>query len=429
MGNKPNRDCIDYDDDFFSNKKSISNSSSKGKNWVSQLNGNLKISEITWATSHDTMAYQFRPGSAPSKASKNYKAFMALPPIPGVLTQSYTITQQLNMGIRSFDIRCNVFYFEEDKYQTPLYCVHGLFYVRSSLEDVLSSCKTFLDQNPNEVILMNIRKDGGDKRQNQRLNIPELNFSDFQNCLGKYFHKYLDYIYIADDPTRIPRLNDCRKKIIIYYDATSNRNLFHIYYPDNKWHDQDENHNFPPGYIILGTQTFIDKDLSNLPNALMIDALYLRGQKLISRCKYIIKNRSDNLITEISLCNYDYRIINARKSLTIFFPETVSGGIWTNKINRRVKEPSPVLRMLYFTGDDSCNKLNFKGDNEGDGSFDVQDDVKGIKLPPFTIVGTGLNKILGNYILRRKNNLYLGIVNIDFPSPYLISLLIDCNFN
>ena len=72
---------------------------------------------------------------------------------PRVRTQTDTITQQLNRGIRYLDFRV-------DKSGKELYMYHGIFNVGNgkSLTEHFREVAQFLDQNPGEFVLIRIKK-------------------------------------------------------------------------------------------------------------------------------------------------------------------------------------------------------------------------------------------------------------------------------
>ncbi|OFX20893.1 MAG: hypothetical protein A2V77_24605 [Anaeromyxobacter sp. RBG_16_69_14] len=107
------------------------------KNWMAQVPGDWKLSQITMPGTHDTGAILDTPG------------------MPGTAkAQRLTIAEQLDIGVRFLDIRLH--YVRALK---QLWVNHGLVGQPYSFDDVLDACYTFLAAHPTETILMSIKEE------------------------------------------------------------------------------------------------------------------------------------------------------------------------------------------------------------------------------------------------------------------------------
>lgn len=115
--------------------------------------------------------------------------------------QNKNIFDQLKMGIRFLDIRFN---FDGNN----LFINHSFLKCKSSkskkenllFKNVLDNCKTFLKENPTEIILMSIKREAGKSE--------EETFDYFYNT----FVKDSDIFYLKNE---VPFLNEVRGKIIL----------------------------------------------------------------------------------------------------------------------------------------------------------------------------------------------------------------------
>jgi 1-phosphatidylinositol phosphodiesterase len=127
-------------------------------NWMSRLDDEKLLSELSLPGTHDTMA-----------RCKNLLCF----PLDDIAqTQSMTLLQQLNSGIRVLDIRVNYervnslgFLVACENGDTG--CVfaiyHGLLYQGETfISSVLNVVIDFLNDHPSESIVMRIKEEGGD---------------------------------------------------------------------------------------------------------------------------------------------------------------------------------------------------------------------------------------------------------------------------
>ncbi|MEN7546326.1 phosphatidylinositol-specific phospholipase C [Rapidithrix thailandica] len=147
-------------------------------NWMSALNGNLKLSELSIPGTHDSGARYDHPllsGSAKC--------------------QDLTIGEQLEAGTRFLDIRC--------RHIGDAFTIHhGVVYQHMNFTDVLNYCFNFLNANPTESIVMSIKEE----------HEPENNTRSFEATLESYLQANPDKWYLAEN---VPALEQVRGKIVL----------------------------------------------------------------------------------------------------------------------------------------------------------------------------------------------------------------------
>lgn len=164
-------------------------------NWMSAVDDTKVLTEINIPGTHDT-ATKYVSLSLFSK------------------TQSLSISEQLESGVRYFDTRIE--YDDND-----FYSVHGianckkeggLFTDRLTAGDIVEDCKSFLNDNPTETILFQLKEE--------------------QSSAGSDFYTYFYDNYIEDNlenwylENRIPTLGEVRGKIVLLRVAGYDTQLF-----------------------------------------------------------------------------------------------------------------------------------------------------------------------------------------------------------
>jgi hypothetical protein len=112
------------------------------KDWVGSLNENLLIKDLLLPGTHDSGAIRDKA----KKATKIVNDWAG--------TQRLSITDQLNSGIRGFDLRV-AFNPQEEKY----YISHT--YTYQPLEDVLKEITSFIEKHPKEILQIEVKPDWG----------------------------------------------------------------------------------------------------------------------------------------------------------------------------------------------------------------------------------------------------------------------------
>jgi 1-phosphatidylinositol phosphodiesterase len=149
------------------------------QNWMSALPGNIKISRLTIPGTHESCA---RGIGWPSGVFVN--------------CQDLSLVDQLNAGIRYLDIRC--------RHISDIFAIHHEAYYLginfgSGVRDV---CVNFLQANPSETILMEIKREYDDAGNNLT----------FQQVFDNYVKGLENFFYLQD---HIPTLEEARGKIVV----------------------------------------------------------------------------------------------------------------------------------------------------------------------------------------------------------------------
>ena len=127
--------------------------------WMAKLSSQTQLKDIVFPGSHDSLIFEpikFKTKYANIEAGG--KTFQKVSFIPGInekvnrwtQTQNSTILEQLNNGIRAFDFRITS---KDD------ICYGFHTFLGSELKPSLDDIKTFLKQNPKEIILITVRTD------------------------------------------------------------------------------------------------------------------------------------------------------------------------------------------------------------------------------------------------------------------------------
>ncbi len=152
-------------------------------NVLSKLSDGVYISELNIAGTHDSAT-----------------AFVAME--NSAQCQDKTITQQLNMGVRLLDIRLS-------RKGGEFYLVHAFAdcysdkekTLRLTFSEVLSDCKSFLRDNPDETLIVSVKQDRG---------IMSKGF------FPRFYDKYIkgdESLWCLENS--VPTLGECRGKIVL----------------------------------------------------------------------------------------------------------------------------------------------------------------------------------------------------------------------
>jgi 1-phosphatidylinositol phosphodiesterase len=113
-------------------------------------------------------------------------------------TQSYSIEDQLNDGIRFLDVRC--------RHINDVFAIHhGVMYCNLMFGDVLNQCESFLQNNSGEGIIMRVKSEY-DEQDCTRT---------FAATFDDYVSKYPNLFNLQAD---MPMLDDIRGKIFVLFD-------------------------------------------------------------------------------------------------------------------------------------------------------------------------------------------------------------------
>lgn len=146
------------------------------QNWMAALPDGLKLNQLSIPGTHDSAA--MHGGLA-------------------VQTQSWTISEQLQGGIRYFDIRAR-------RTKSSFAIHHGSFFQHQMFGDVMNAMVAFLRTQPRETILMRVGEEYTAEKGSK-------SFGDIWNG---YMQRYGAYMYKGDGTT-IPTLGQARGKIVV----------------------------------------------------------------------------------------------------------------------------------------------------------------------------------------------------------------------
>jgi 1-phosphatidylinositol phosphodiesterase len=157
--------------------------------WMGKLKDDVRLSQLSLPGTHDTMS--FYGGEA-------------------VQTQTLSLPNQLESGVRVLDIRCRHVRFQSFVFAI----VHGSVHQNAYFDDVLNATVAFLKKHPREVVYMRVKEEGNPQ------NIPadrtfELTFRD-QYWINPRWREYF-WPYHEGNPS----LGEVRGKIVILQDFKS----------------------------------------------------------------------------------------------------------------------------------------------------------------------------------------------------------------
>ncbi len=147
-------------------------------NWMKNVSGDKLLSEINIPATHDS-------------ATKycDFSLFSSC--------QSFTITEQLYIGVRAFDIRVDGIKLVHSFCK----CKKSSFGKQLALVDVISDMLLFLRENPSETIIMSFKMDAGE------------NSAQCLEMLYKLFIENNENVFFTEN--RIPMLKEVRGKICL----------------------------------------------------------------------------------------------------------------------------------------------------------------------------------------------------------------------
>ncbi|HVI45170.1 MAG TPA: phosphatidylinositol-specific phospholipase C [Chitinophaga sp.] len=165
-------------------------------NWMTTLPDYYSLSRISVPGTHDSGARN--------------------EPFPGTAkTQTLSIADQLNGGIRFLDVRC--------RHIGNAFAIHhGSIYQNLNFDDVLNACNAFLNSNPGETILMSVKEEYD----------PTDNTRSFEATFDAYVAKNPSRWYLGET---IPTLGNVRGKIVLVrrFGATAAKGINVTNWADN----------------------------------------------------------------------------------------------------------------------------------------------------------------------------------------------------
>lgn len=159
----------------------------KHPNWMRWVPDDTLISELSLPGTHDTMAFTLSSGS------------------PGK-TQGMSLRNQLDAGVRVLDIRAR---HENDQFSM----YHGVQYLGSSFDDVLTTIQGFLADNPSETLLVRLKPEHTDQTPEHG------NKGQFEDTFAEYHKRFRSLFFWQSTPLtqepQIPTLGAVRGKIVL----------------------------------------------------------------------------------------------------------------------------------------------------------------------------------------------------------------------
>ncbi|HFJ9478267.1 TPA: phosphatidylinositol-specific phospholipase C [Bacillus cereus] len=161
----------------------------ENKNWMNELRGETKISQLSIPGTHGSIALHGVTGAD-----------------RWVINQRMSITTQLNSGIRYLDIRAR-------RTGTAFAMHHGAAYQKKMFGDILNEVTVFLRQHPRETVLMRLKEE----------HTPEDGSRSFEEILKGYWDNpsYKNYFWQpagsgnGSGVNANPELTDVRGKIVL----------------------------------------------------------------------------------------------------------------------------------------------------------------------------------------------------------------------
>ncbi|MFJ8042533.1 phosphatidylinositol-specific phospholipase C [Kitasatospora sp. NPDC096147] len=160
-----------------------------GSDWMAALDGGLPLTRLTIPGTHDSWCTDPANGTEWSH------------------TQNWGLPQQLEKGIRFFDIRLNGL----QGTASELGVYHDRFYQYHRFQDVLNACRDHLRRFPGEVLVMRVR--------NERAGGQALGDEEFARRIGYYLDDpAMNYRSLFWTEPRWPRLGEARGRIVFVAD-------------------------------------------------------------------------------------------------------------------------------------------------------------------------------------------------------------------
>ncbi|HET9987768.1 MAG TPA: phosphatidylinositol-specific phospholipase C [Kofleriaceae bacterium] len=152
--------------------------------WMASLPDTLSLAALTIPGTHDSGALH-EPAAGLAK------------------TQTLTFAEQLDAGVRYFDVRCRNF---DDQFLI----YHGSIDQDQTFDDVLAAMYAFLDAHPHEVLIVSVKEELA----------PQGATLTFEQLFAQYAARDPARWYLAD---AIPALGDARGKLVLLrrFDATA----------------------------------------------------------------------------------------------------------------------------------------------------------------------------------------------------------------
>jgi len=164
----------------------------KNLDWMKELSDDIYINRLTIPGTHDSGTY------------RGYGGIIAQ-------CQKWSITEQLEAGIRFLDIRCR-------HYENNFLIHHSFVFEHLTFDDVQKMMINFLKSNASEVIVMRLSDEFK----------AEKNTRSFEETLEVKMQPYREYYYLYNGKN-YPILKDVRGRIILLNDFDAKETKWIIY--------------------------------------------------------------------------------------------------------------------------------------------------------------------------------------------------------
>ena len=173
-----------YDTAYWHEEQTSTRFIEQYTDWMQTIDGSRKLGDLSIPGTHDTMAFS-----------------NSLPATDIVRTQSMSLEQQLDSGIRFLDI-C----LRHEGHRFSIY--HGSVWLGYGFDDVCNIVQNFLKQHPTETILMRIKQENSSVSDEEMWELFDKFDEQYENLFWN--RSLVDY----DNPT----LDEVRGKVVILSD-------------------------------------------------------------------------------------------------------------------------------------------------------------------------------------------------------------------
>ncbi|XP_002163773.3 1-phosphatidylinositol phosphodiesterase [Hydra vulgaris] len=286
------------------------------QNWMSEVDGNKKLSQLAIPGTHDSGAYD-TPGDVGE-------------------AQDWNIMQQLENGIRFLDIRLSI-----NGVSNDFEIRHGALKLGSFNNLVMNNVNNFLNRNPRETILMSIKNED---------NIDKLRL--VRDYLRNYNHKFYQ-----NPVTPSTKLDEVRGKVVLF-NRYDNDNSMGILWDSIKPNIQDEYNLDTECKPIIGCGPLIGLD-------------YPKKARLVTQNLEIAKQNYGKNIFYINFASANWNGIYIGNSAKVsneavknFFDSNIKVGVIV-PMDYPNRQPGLILSMIH----DSIYDANIIMSTQNDGIF------------------------------------------------------------
>lgn len=338
--------------------------------WMTALRDDVVLTELSIPRTHDSLSL--------------YEGLLGVGQ-----TQSMSLENQLESGIRALDIRCRI---KEGRCQI----VHGPIDLGVTLDDVFNTLREFLAKNPGEAVMVDVTFP--EKKHPLEQDSDDILAEWPEIFWTKYRQPNSDIIWTPPPPGACsnsranPRLGDIRGKIVLTKSFG--------------WPGSAVNFDEKGGQVPLldsnEMKKYVGRKFYGGFEVSSLDKLYDKWE--------LVKAGLDAMRTE-----WGYGGVGLGSSATsTVFPHLVASG------HALYETDSARMPTKYLDGPGTSD-----GDDKWPDFPRVNCSFDKVKLKTCIIAYEGINVLATEYL--EKNPGHTGIVNMDFPGPGLIDVIIHQN--